>query len=263
MVSIKLVISGFVAAIAIWLGSPVPGTAEGIQTVHLVQDSDYPPFMIAKKTGPAGIYAEIIRAADDRLDDYNIELSASSWPRAKYLVATGQANGLVGTYFKPRRRPWIRHFSSPLATETVFLYCREGVADESWAYPDDYIGLLFSNNIGFATPGDRFFELVDDGKIEIIEEQTTEKNLRLLHLGRADCYVQEKAAVETALRANKFDMVRPVREVLVEPAHIGYSEHWSAEDGDDFIAQMDRVLEEMEQDGTIRTIIAKWTSGTL
>jgi len=245
----------------VWLATPLTASAEGIETVSLVQDSDYPPFMFAKKTGPAGIYADIIRAADERLDDYDIQLTASPWPRAKYLVETGQMHGLVGTYFKPLRRPWIRHFSSPLATETVFVYCRDGVADESWTYPDDYTGLLFTNNTGFATPGDRFFELVDAGKIEVVEEQTTEQNLRLLQLGRADCYVQEKSAVESALRSKQFDIVRPVQEVLEEPAHIGYSEHWSANDADTFIADMDRVLEEMTQDGTIQSILAKWING--
>lgn len=234
-----------------------------IKTVTLVQDSDYPPFMIAEPSGPAGIYADIIREADRRLQDYDILLTASSWPRAKHLVETGQINGLVGTYHKPVRRPWIRHYSTPLATETVYVYCRDGVAKKSWDYPKDYAGLLFTNNAGFATPGTEFFEMVDQGKIEVVEEQTTDENLRLLHLGRADCYVQEQVAVEISIRFNNFDNIKAIRKVLTEPAHIGYSEHWSAGEGNTFIADMDRILDEMTQDGTIKGIITKWTDSTI
>ncbi|WP_420411308.1 substrate-binding periplasmic protein [Roseibium sp.] len=262
--TIKKTLTVLVSAVSIiWLGSYQLSASGDIKTVTLVQDSDYPPFMIAEHAGPAGIYADIVRAADERLPGYNILLTASPWPRAKFLVETGRANGLVGTYHKPVRRPWIRHFSTPLATETIYVYCRDGVAKETWNYPQDYAGLLFTNNAGFATPGTEFFELVEQGKIEVIEEQTTDENLRLLHIGRADCYVQEQVAVEISLRLNKFHNIKPIRKVLKEPAHIGYSEHWSASDGDAFIQEMDQVLEEMAQDGTISDIIMKWTDGTI
>jgi polar amino acid transport system substrate-binding protein len=246
-----------------WLGGFALGTVGSIRTVTMVQDSDYPPFMIAEQAGPAGIYADIIRAADRRLPDYTIMLSASPWPRAKYLVEEGKINGLVGTYQKPNRRPWIHHYSSPLATETIYVYCRDGVAQESWSYPEDFEGLLFSNNTGFATPGPKFFKMVEEGKIDIIEEQTTDANLRLLQLGRADCYVQEKTAAAIAIRFNNFDKVKPVREVLRETAHVGYSKQWTAAGKDKFVVEMDRVLEEMSADGTIDAIIRKWTDGAI
>jgi hypothetical protein len=140
---------------------------------------DYAPFMTAEESGPAGIYAEIIKEADKRLPGYTIELTSAPWTRAKFLVQSGKVNGLVGTYHKPIRRPWIRHFSTPMAKETIYVYCREGVAQDHWDYPKDYAGLLFSNNAGFATPGSAFFEMVSAGKIQLIEEQTTDANLRL------------------------------------------------------------------------------------
>ncbi len=235
-----------------------PSVGGDKQTIILVQDAAYPPFMIADPDGPAGIYAEIVRAAAERLPDYDIDLQSAPWTRAKYMVETGQAHGLVGTYHKPVRRPWIRHFSTPMANETIFVYCREGIGDKNWDYPKDYAVLLFTNNAGFATPGTEFFEMVENGEILLLEEQTTDENLRLLHLGRADCYVQEKIAVEIAIGFNGFKKIRPVRKVLMEPAHIGYSKEWSAQDGDAFIKDMDTVLKEMTDDGTIKNIIRKW-----
>ncbi|MGS4884722.1 substrate-binding periplasmic protein [Roseibium sp. MB-4] len=236
---------------------------EDVRLVTLVQDADYAPFMTAEEAGPAGIYAEIIKEADKRLPGYTIELTSAPWTRAKFLVQSGKVNGLVGTYRKPIRRPWIRHFSTPMATETIYVYCREGVAQDHWEYPKDYAGLLFSNNAGFSTPGTEFFEMVLKGKIQLIEEQTTDANLRLLQLGRADCYVQQQEAVEISIQSNNFDKIKPIREVHTETAHIGYSQHWSAEDGDTFIADMDNVLKQMTADGTIRKIIMNWTDGTI
>ncbi len=225
------------------------------QTINLVQDSNYPPYMHLDENGPAGIYADIIREASQRLDGYEINLKAATWTRAIYQVENGKAHALVGTYFRPVRRPWIRHFSTPLATEAVYVYCRKGVAQPDWAYPRDFTGLLFSNNSGFATPGAAFFETVDAGEIDLVEEEIAQENLRLLQIGRADCYVQEQAAVESVLKAEGYDAIDRVRIVQNETAHLGYSRQWPKQDAETFIRHMDAVLKDMHTDGTISSII--------
>jgi polar amino acid transport system substrate-binding protein len=191
-----------IAVATVCAGTAYADADDDVRLVTLVQDADYAPFMTAEESGPAGIYAEIIKEADKRLPGYKIELTSAPWTRAKFLVQSGKVNGLVGTYHKPIRRPWIRHFSTPMATETIYVYCREGVAQDHWDYPKDYAGLLFSNNAGFLNSGHvSFLRWYSAGKIQLIEEQTTDANLRLLQLGRADCYVQQQEAVELSIQS--------------------------------------------------------------
>jgi len=236
--------------------APVPSARS--DQVLFVQDEAYLPYMGSEQFEATGIYRDILEEARQRLAQGTFALQAVPWPRAIELVRSGGAQGLVGTYHRPLARPWIRIFSQPLYTEQVSVFCREGVASESWSYPADFKGLTFGNNAGFRTPGQSFFEMVESGDITLLEAQTTEMNLRMLDLGRLDCYVQERLTAEREIRHNKLKNIRRVMTISSETAHIGYSRHWTGPAADAFIAEMDQVLEEMSVDGSVSRIIAAY-----
>ncbi|MHA7776984.1 substrate-binding periplasmic protein [Roseibium sp. M-1] len=225
------------------------------EVVTMVQDSEYSPYMTATADGASGIYAEILREADRRLPDYEIELTAVPWERAMHLVRSGQINALVGTYQRPRERPWLRLYSTAIMYESIYVYCHKGVARRHWSYPEDFAGLVFGNNKGFETPGPDFFDMVEEGRVLLSEEQTTELNLRLIQFGRIDCFVQDEAAVGPLLTGKTYDNVEPVRQLTYEAVYVGYSDKWSSEAADRFTRELDRVLLEMKQDGTANEII--------
>ncbi|WP_196220497.1 substrate-binding periplasmic protein [Roseibium denhamense] len=251
-----------ILACAIFWISTAMAAAEERLTVLLVQDSDFVPFMYSDNEGAAGIYTDILRAAAARLPDYDISITASAWQRAKFLVETGRAHGLIGSYYTPSQRPWIHRYSVPFITDQITVFCREGINAANWVYPDDYAGLRFTNNAGFATPGDAFLKMVAERKIDLIEEQTTEQNLRLLELGRADCYVQDEVTVNNVLSEQAFEKIRPVARIRAETVHVGYSQHWTGITSGQFIEDMDAVLEAMRADGTIQAIISRATGGS-
>jgi polar amino acid transport system substrate-binding protein len=211
--------------------------------------------MTATANGAGGIYAEIIREADRRLPDYAIELTAVPWGRAMHLVQSGRANALVGTYRRLDERPWLRGYSTAFFYESIYVYCRKGIANRSWSYPEDFAGLVFGNNNGFQTPGPEFFDMVAKGLIYLFEEQTTDVNLRLIQFGRVDCYVQDESAVGPLLAGETYENVEPVRQLTYEAIHVGYSEKWDPGTADRFARELDRVLSEMKQDGTISEIV--------
>lgn len=228
------------------------------EQVLLVQDDSYMPYMGAEQIDAVGVYSDILDEAGERLQKSEFALQAVPWPRAIELVRGGGAQGLVGTYYRPVVRPWIRHFSVALFTEHVSVYCRPGIARQDWSYPEDFRGLTFGNNTGFRTPGARFFELVEAGDITLLEAQTTEMNLNMLELGRLDCYVQEQLTAEREIRRNRLKNVQRVQTISSETAHIGYSMSWVGAEADAFIVEMDRVLTEMHQDGSVNRIISAY-----
>jgi len=232
------------------------------EQVLLVQDNSYPPYMTVRGDLPEGIYAAILREAKRRMRSAELFLEAVPWTRATVLVENGRAQGLVGTYYKPDARPWIRHWSVPLYQEEVSVFCRDGVAKADWIYPDDFKGLLFGNIAGYKAPGPRFFEMVSQGLIKLEEAQTNEQNLSKLALGRIDCYVVERLATEILIRKNKFKNVGIVATASMEPAYIGYSDKWTGPEADAFIRSMDQALESMKKDGTIDGIVASFIGGS-
>ncbi|MCK7615783.1 substrate-binding periplasmic protein [Roseibium sediminicola] len=230
--------------------------------ILLLQEDSYLPYMGVADFEAIGIYSDILDEAQQRLNPSSFALKAVPWSRAIELVRAGNAQGLVGTYYRPAARPWIRTFSVPLFTEQVGVFCRPGIGDESWSYPEDFKGLIFGNNTNFRTPGARFFELVDAGEITLLEAETTAMNLKMLEIGRLDCYVQEQLTTEREIRGNKLKNVRRVKTISAETAHIGYSASWMRPEADAFIAEMDRVLTDMHSDGAVNRIIAAYLSSS-
>ncbi|CTQ56201.1 Bacterial extracellular solute-binding proteins, family 3 [Roseibium album] len=239
-----------------WLQLFGPAASE----IILVQDNSYPPYMSQTDGRPEGIYAVIIKEAQKRLEADELVLEAVPWTRATVLVENGHAQGLVGSYYKPEDRPWIRHWSVSLYDEEVSVFCRSGVARKEWTYPDDYKGLLFGNVAGYRAPGSRFFEMVEKGDIKLEEAQTTEQNLSKLVLGRIDCYVVERLATEMLIHRKNYTNVDIVGTASIEPAYIGYSDKWTGPEADTFIRDFDATLRTMKTDGTINRIIASFTN---
>lgn len=177
------------------------------------------------------------------------------------LVENGQAHGLIGTYFRPEARPWIGTYSEAPMTERVSVYCRDGVGEASWSYPENFKGLTFGNNAGFSTPGAEFFDLVEGGLISLQEAPTTEQNLKKMAGGRVDCYVQEQLAVEGAINAMGLSGIERVLDTSVEDSMIGFRGTWDDPEAASFIAALDTVLKAMMADGTIDQIISTSVGG--
>lgn len=229
------------------------------EPVLFVQDNAYPPYMSNDNDLPTGLYAEILKEARTRMGTEDLQILAVPWTRAIIMVENGSAQGLVGTYYKPQDRPWIRHWSEPIYYEEVSIFCRDGIAKENWIYPDDYTGLLFGNVAGYKAPGARFFELVEQGKIKLEEAQTTEQNLSKLTLARIDCFVVERIATEILMREKNITNVKTVGTASMEAAYIGYSDKWTGPKADAFIKAMDITLAQMKKDGTIDKIVARFS----
>ncbi|WP_422375510.1 substrate-binding periplasmic protein [Roseibium sp.] len=230
--------------------------------VVLLQDNSYPPYMSVTKDQPDGLYAAIIQEAKRRIGNKDLVLRAVPWTRATVLVESGKAQALVGSYYKPQDRPWIRHWSEPLYQEEVSVFCRQGVAKAGWIYPDDFKGLLFGNVAGYKAPGPRFFEMVDQGSIMLEEAQTTEQNLSKLVLGRIDCYVVERLATEILIKRENYKNVEIVATASIEPAYIGWTDKWTGPEADALIEAMDKALTAMKADGTIDGIVASYTGSS-
>ena len=225
-------------------------------TVTFAVADNYPPLM----TSDGGISVEILKEVGARLDDrFAIDIQIAPWARGVALVEAGRINALVGTYYRPELRPWIAPYSEPLLEDPVSIFCRKGVADRSWSYPDDYAGLQFGFLIGSYAAGEAFAALRDAGEISVHENRTIRGNLQMLLSGRIDCFVEGFHPIQFELsRLGGSDEIEVVADVKVEDFYVGFQSTWAAGDeASEFIAEFNEIIGAMRADGTIDEILQR------
>lgn len=238
------------------------------QPVLIGFDRDYPPYAYVDEHGyPAGIYTDILNLAFARLDDYEVSLQGYPWKRLMKLIEQGEILGAYPPYYWPDRRPWMHPYSVPIITERVALYCnRERVPPRvnplRLKWPDSYFGYLIGNDKGFETPGPEFFKALAENRISMHEDSTT-RNVKLLLLGRIDCYVNGELSILTAIQSHstnhqlnhRIDNIYRAMVIRENEGFVGYTrkdERFPFKA--DFVEQLDAVLKEMKSSGTIEAI---------
>ena len=231
--------------------------------VKILVDDAYKPYTFVDENGKiTGVYPQVFREIDDKIDKYNIQLEAVPWKRATKMVKMGRDFAVAPPYYTEKRTEWMQ-YSEKILEEKVVTYCRDEVIDEprpNW--PEDYEGLTVGNNQGFITPGQEFFDMVDAGKINLQEAPNTQLNLRKLIAGRVDCYVNARASIVWNLamleQAGKYD---PDTTKLVESAvvkanwgYIGFSRKKNPEYKEDFMQTLNAEIKAMKQQGRVREI---------
>ncbi len=230
------------------------------ERVPLTGDASYPPYMSEENGARQGIYVDIMREADARIAEYDVDIQLLPWKRALGTVEDGGAAGIVGAYKRTKERPWIERYSIPLLNERVVVLCGKDKVKPNMTYPDDFVGYSFANNSGFETPGPAFFALVKAGRITVEENTSTENNVRKTVLGRVDCHINDEISINKALsNVGGADKVGLAAVVQVESAHLAMGRAFAKPWKMDFMDKVDQAIADMTADGTIQKIVDKHT----
>ncbi|MCY4334019.1 MAG: transporter substrate-binding domain-containing protein [Litoreibacter sp.] len=230
-------------------------SAQADISVTFALADNYAPLM----SSDGGIAGDIIDEVNERLNgEYKIEVESVPWARAVKLVESGRAQGLVGTYYRPEVRPWINPYSEPLLQDPVSVFCREGVGDPSWDYPNDFAGLVFGYLIGSYAGGSDFDAMRDAGAITVEESSSLSVNLRKLKAGRIDCFVEGRFAILSEIAGiGGIEGLEIINDVSKEDFYVGFESEWaSSPSAADFISAFNATIQEMHKDGTIDQLLA-------
>lgn len=250
--------------------------ADASQKIRLVGDLNYPPYSFMHEGEVDGIYVHIFKALLPRLEGYEVTLELKPWKRALEEARTGKAFGVFPPYYRPVERPWITQYTDPILEEQNIVVCNNEVAREKPRplFPKDYYGLTFGKSMGFHTGSEAFLEAVRNHKIRIQEAGDTRNNLQKIVLGRVDCHINDRRAIEWYLmstRAPGFDEDCPklsddpsantplveMHVVQTEHGHIGFS---NKVDSRDFILQFNAILAKMKESGELDAVIHDFLS---
>jgi polar amino acid transport system substrate-binding protein len=251
----------------------LPFAASGETRVTLLVDENYPPYAYRADDGTAaGIYPDILRAAEPRLRGYRLKLQPILWRRALAEVEAGRALAVVPPYFRPRERPWIGRYSVPLLEERVVVFCRQSVfaerARQRW--PEDFERLRFGINFGSLSAGAAYWQAVERKLITVEEAPGTRSNLLKMMRGRIDCFAFDRISTLGVLgdlkRSGHYDETKGERIAAgpilnQDTAHVGFT---GRDQGrfpykEDFAEQLDAALEALRRSGEIERIVQSYT----
>ncbi|RED48576.1 substrate-binding periplasmic protein [Aestuariispira insulae] len=246
---------------------------QAAQQVTIYGDNAYPPYSYKEGGEERGIYTAILKEAFAKMGDYEVTIEMVPWKRALSSIEKGDGFALYPPYHRPSLRPWITPYSEPILDETTVVYCREAVIAERApkSFPDDYKGLVFVNNTGYASGGDAFMALVEAGEIKMQEAKSTQLNLKKMLLGRGDCFINDRLNILSEMK--KLEAAGEVKAdseklaeaatLTVEKGYLGFSGPGAANFPfmGDFLAKFNAIIKEMHASGRIDAIIAEQTGG--
>jgi len=263
-------LSRTLGTILLWLSLGSVSLAGEI-LVTLLMDDSYPPYSYQQQGQAAGIYAEVLQAAEPLLKGYRLQLKPVPWRRGLAAIEAGRELALVPPYYRPLERPWIGPYSVPMLEERLAVFCRAAVfeGDPRLRWPDDYRGLRFANNMGFLLGGQPFWNYVQLGLIHVEEAPGTQANLLKLVHQRVDCYLNDRISVLSELAqmrvaglydGNRHAVIVEGPSIAVEHGHVGFSNRVGPRFPyrEDFARQLDAALIQLRQSGVIERIVQRY-----
>ena len=222
--------------------------------IEILTDDDYPPYSFVDQGQLKGIYIDLVEQAITLLpDDYEVKIVPMPWKRALRNIENGEDFAVLPPYNHSGSRTYINPYSIPLAVESVVTYCHISVdlnavftASQAMAEP-----VRIGINAGYIVLDDKYQEAIDNKRVILQENKSTEANLMKLVKGRIDCYANDKISIEYGLKdhlqdQNKISFDDFILQDFIssQTAHIGYSQVNDAKFPfkQDFIDKMDLAI---------------------
>lgn len=232
------------------------------QHVIIFGDDHHAPYSYLKTDGQlGGIYPSLLQAVFQLMPDFAVKIELVPWERALGALEAGEVFAVFPPYlYETNVRPYIGHYSSPLLTEYVALFCREDVLTPNRVnWPEDFYGLSIGLTQGYGMGGAAFHTAVSSGKMRLTETQSNWHSLMMLSDDRIDCLIQERLSILDELKKLKAQgawLGKGVNEVKLldkHTAHLAFtSRHWPEYSYyDHFIAQFEHALSQLIVSGEL------------
>ena len=243
--------------------------AAPVTEVLVYADESYPPYSYLEHGQLKGVYPEIFRRVFSQMPAYSVKILPVAWKRGLLLLEHGQGFALFPPYKRLEERPYMS-YSIPVLVEETAVFCLTEVAAgrKRQQWPDDYDGLRIATNLGFATGGVQFEQMVSRGLITKDEGPGNRSNILKLLNRRVDCYINDRLSVmwEMGRLYAEFPALRSapvVTEMLTirqEGGYLGYTNLNASQFPfkQDFVMQVNRLIKAMQDQGEIAEIMARY-----
>jgi polar amino acid transport system substrate-binding protein len=198
-----------------------------------------------------GLATELVTAALTRAG-YQVASKIETWPRAYEGAASGVYDVVIAVWQTPEREKELL-FSEPYLFNDIVLMSKKG-RTLPFRSVDDLVGFTVGVENEFAYGGG-FDERAD---IKRVVNNSLIENLLLLRRGKVDLVIADRWSLYYALMPDAVSELEMLPNALVRRAlHVGVSR--ARADASKIVADFNRALVTMNDDGTYRKILDKHT----
>jgi len=215
-------------------------------SVLFLGNKTLPPMIYMKNDQPVGIIVDLAEALRSRMR-HSVSLKYMNWSKAQQLVLEGKADALLQINPSEKRKK-IYDFSDPLLESefSVFIsFDREGVYDIS-----DLKGL----QIGVEEKGLPIQILRQNPLIKIVVIPDIISGFHLLAEGKVDAVVVDRWVGSFVLAENNLNKIRIAGEAIDKRNSAIAVRKGNTK----LLADINKALAEIKEDGTYTAILAKW-----
>lgn len=228
------------------------GQAESAsQTISFAGSGGYPPFNYIDDTGAViGFDVDVAQAIADRLGK-TMEYKTTAWDGIIEGLRAGRYDGILGSMGITEEREKIVDFSIPYYYSGPQLIVRtdSGISDSSELTADSVIALV---------TGTTFEEDAKRLGVQIkLYEDDNQTLIELLN-GRVDGVLTDRIVGLNAIGKMKGGDALTLAGSVLRSEEMGIA---FRDDADALRAQVDAILRDMREDGTLRAISEKWFDG--
>ncbi|MCZ4280251.1 transporter substrate-binding domain-containing protein [Kiloniella laminariae] len=214
--------------------------------------SHWPPFALTEQTQPTGIDYDIAMEISRRMA-IPFEVRACPFKRCLIEMERGDLDLMSGIARNDERAVYMNYSDTPYHAVSVVFFVRAGEQDRLKKYDD-----LYNLRTGAVVSSHYFEPFNNDEKIAKAEVAKEQKLLPMLNTGRIDTYVgtDPNASYEILTLGYKDKLVKALYNPGVEvPVYFAFSRVSAFQSK---TGELGRIIKEMHQDGTIKTILAKY-----
>ena len=222
--------------------------------------SPFPPMVWYEKnkTGQMealGAEPDILRELTKRAG-IEYKLIIMPWPRIKMNLESGEIDASLGGWKLPERETYGIYMDKPMLYDFFELYVVRGKE-----FLFEKVEDLFEKKIG-KIRGVNVYPAMDqaikDGKMKVIEADTRVSLIKMLRLGRLDGIITSTVVTGFDLKKLGVTDVVALPKPLTEPkgTYIWFSKKADIDPG--VIARLNRAMESMHEDGSIKQILSKY-----
>lgn len=241
------------------------------KNIELYGDNNYPPYSyVGEDNKLVGIYPSILREAVKEITGYKVTLKAVPWKRGLRMLKKNKIQGLFPPYFRVEQRPFMWPYSLAILEEEAVVVCRKEVKlGKKPFWPNDFKNLKIARNLGFATGGNVWKQLIETQEIKDHQVRDIEMAILMMSKDRIDCYMNDRISIfwtinkmikDKKIDKHKIDKFVEKAVISRERGFIGYSSKWNPSFKEDFLKKLDHSIHEMRKKGRVEEIKKKFLS---
>lgn len=209
---------------------------------------DWPPYLIVSNGTMRGLDLDLLKQLTERVP-FRVQYQAMPWSRSLVQMQQGKVDIMTSLARRPEREKFIYYIEPPYSVCSTVFYAPGGKGSSVRTYED-----LRGKRLGFVLGSVYFPQFDQDQTLSKTGVATEEQLIKMILAGRLDAFVGTDCQVDYELVSqgltDKIEKAtfRPGNKVDLYFGVSRYSLFFS------YVEELERVMRQMKQDGTLQRI---------